>query len=196
LPGAFDASPECGYDPLRTAEEIQRSGEDVLRWLEALATSKEPARLDLHFVREVHRRWFDTTFPADAGRDRTEMVLNRKGTAVQVDAIMPGVQSACDNWEWRRANVAPDDDDAAFIEFAISEANTLTVAIYDVHPFIDGNTRTTWHVRNYALMLDGLRPLVDLRDEETYLAAWWKAMPHDHAELDYVVLQELDVQDR
>lgn len=43
---------------------------------------------------EIHRRWFDTTFPADAGRLRTQMILNRKGTAMEVDAILPAVHGS------------------------------------------------------------------------------------------------------
>lgn len=39
---AFDASVEFDHDPLANAEEIQRSGEYLLRWLEALATSGNP----------------------------------------------------------------------------------------------------------------------------------------------------------
>ena len=109
--------------------------------------------------------------------------------------MLPGIEAACGNWNWRRENTAPEDE-AEFVEFAVAEANTLTVAVYDVHPFIDGNTRTTWHLRNYVLMLDGLRPLVDLQDMETYEDAWWTATPHDHEALDRAVLAELAAQDR
>jgi len=73
----------------------------------------------------------------------------------------------------------------------VAEANTLAVRIYDVHPFIDGNTRATWHLRSYILMLDGLRPLVELDDIERYEHAWWNATDDDHSELDDVVLTEL-----
>ena len=195
MPGAFEVSAEFDHDPLATAEEIQHSGEDVLRWLEALATSETPHPVDIHLVREIHGRWFETTFPADAGRDRTQMVLNRKGTAVEIDAILPAVVSACENWNWRRERLAPDDD-AEFVEFAVAEANVLTVRVYDVHPFIDGNTRTTWHLRNYLLMLNGLLPLIDLSDQERYEEAWWNATADNHDELDDVVLRELAAQDR
>jgi fido (protein-threonine AMPylation protein) len=195
VPGAFEASAEFDHDPLATAEEIQHSGEDVLRWLEALATSETPRPVDLHLVREIHRRWFETTFPTEAGRDRTQMVLNRKGTAVEVDAILPAVVGACENWNWRRERFAPDDD-AELVEFAVAEANALTIRVYDVHPFIDGNTRTTWHLRNYLLMLDGLRPLIDLGDQERYEEAWWNATVDNHDGLDDVVLRELAAQDR
>lgn len=96
--GAFEESPEFDYDALRTAEEIQRSGEETLRWLEEVA-SYEPARpVDLDLVMEIHRRWFESTFPADAGCERRVMVVNRKGTAVAVEAILPGVANACANW--------------------------------------------------------------------------------------------------
>ncbi|MBA3866280.1 MAG: hypothetical protein H0X42_08030 [Solirubrobacterales bacterium] len=94
MPGAFEASAEFDHDPLATAEAIQHSGEDVLRWLEAVATSEAPWGVDLKLVQEIHFRWFETTFPADAGQFRTEMVLNRKSTAVEVEAILPAVQNA------------------------------------------------------------------------------------------------------
>jgi fido (protein-threonine AMPylation protein) len=76
-------------------------------------------------------------------------------------------------------------------EFIVAEANTLAVRIYDVHPFIDGNTRATWHLRNYVFMLDGLRPLVDLASLEGYESAWWNATAEDHSQLDEIVLTEL-----
>ncbi len=186
MPGAFEASPEF---------EIQRSGVDVLHRLAMLASSEEPRAVDLYLVEDIHRRWFETTFPADAGRERTEMVLNRKHTASPVESILPALAQACANWAWRRANEAPVDD-VELVEFIAVEANTLTVAVYDVHPFLDGNTRTTWHLRNYLLMLDGLRPLIDPGDEAAYETAWWTATAQDHDELDRIVLKELRRQDR
>lgn len=190
MAGAFDASSEFDDDPLATAEEIQHSGEQTLRWLEAVAASVDPRPVDLELVKETHFRWFETTFPTDAGRFRTEMVLNRKGTAVEVDAILPAAAGACDNWNWRREHHRPTDE-LELIEFIVAEANTLAVRIYDVHPFLDGNTRATWHLRNYALMLDGLRPLVDLADIDRYEGIWWSATAEDHDELDEIVLAEL-----
>lgn len=190
MPGAFDASAEFDHDPLATAEEIQHSGENVLRWLEAVATSETPWPVDLKLVREIHFRWFETTFPADAGQFRTQMVLNRKSTAVEVEAILPAIQSACENWNWRRQRYKPTND-LGMVEFIIAEANTLAVRVYDVHPFLDGNTRATWHLRNYLLMLDGLRPLVDLADINRYERAWWDSTAVAHDELDHVVLSEL-----
>jgi fido (protein-threonine AMPylation protein) len=194
VPGAFDASAEFDHDPLPTAEEIQHSGQNVLRWLEAVATSEAPWPVDVQLVQEIHFRWFETTFPADAGRFRTEMVLNRKGSAVEVEAILPAVQSACENWTWRRKRFRPLDD-AELIQFIVTEANTLVVRVYDVHPFIDGNTRATWHLRNYLLMLDGLRPLIDLADSASYESAWWGASSEDHALVDGIVLDELAQQE-
>jgi fido (protein-threonine AMPylation protein) len=190
VPGAFEASAEFDHDLLATAEEIQQSGEGVLRWLEAVATSLTPWPVDLKLVREIHFRWFETTFPADAGQFRTQMVLNRKSTAVEVEAILPAVQSACENWNWRRDRYRPTDD-LDLVEFIVAEANTMAVRVYDIHPFIDGNTRTTWHLRNYLLMLDGLRPLVDLADIGRYERAWWSATAESHDELDQVALTEL-----
>jgi fido (protein-threonine AMPylation protein) len=192
MPGAFDVSLEKAFelDELRTAEEIERCGQEVLRWLEGLAASEQFLPVDIHLIREIHFRWFETTFPADAGRERTQVVLNRKGTAAPVEGIIDGVMSACGNWTWRRENIKPSDA-AEEIEFIVAEANSLAVAVYDVHPFVDGNTRATWHLRNYVLMLDGLHPLLDLADEGAYNEAWWKATPLSHDELDRVVLEEL-----
>jgi hypothetical protein len=147
VPGAFDASAEFGHDPLPTAEEIQHSGQNVLRWLEEVATSEAPWAVDVRLVQEIHFRWFETTFPADAGRFRAQMVLNRKGSAVEVEAILPAV------------------------------------------------TRATWHLRNYLLMLDGLRPLLDLANLMAYESAWWNATAEDHARVDAVVLDELALQE-
>ena len=121
------------------------------------------------------------------------MVLNRKSTAVEVEAILPAIKNACDNWNWRRDNCRRGDD-AELMEFIVVEANTLTVRVYDVHPFIDGNTRATWHLRNYLFMLEGLKPLVDLTDFETYEAAWWEAAAEEHGDLDEIVLAELATQ--
>jgi fido (protein-threonine AMPylation protein) len=190
VPGAFEASGEFDHDALATAEEIQHSGENALRWLEEVATSEDPWPIDLRLVQEIHFRWFETTFPADAGQFRTQMVLNRKSTAVEVEAILPAIQNACENWNWRRDRYKPSDD-SNLVEFTVAEANALAVRIYDVHPFIDGNTRATWHLRNYVLMLDGLRPLVEIADIDRYERAWWKATAENHHELDQIVLTEL-----
>jgi hypothetical protein len=196
LPGAFDVSyeEEFDLDPLLTAVEVERCGNDVLLWLETVATSAEPMQVNIHLAKEIHFRWFETTFPADAGRERTEMVLNRKGAAAEVEAILPGMENACGNWTWRRETVSPANE-ADEIEFIVAEANCLAISAYDVHPFLDGNTRATWHLRNYALMLDGLPPLIDLPDEDAYDEAWWNATPHDHRELDRLVLEALDGQE-
>jgi hypothetical protein len=123
------------------------------------------------------------------------MVLNRKGSAVEVEAILPAVQSACENWTWRRERFCPSDDDE-LVGFIVAEANTLAIRVYDVHPFIDGNTRATWHLRNYLLMLDGLRPLIDLAGLATYEGAWWSATSEGHKQLDAVVVTELAQQER
>lgn len=148
MPGAFEASAEFEDDPLATADELQNSAGETPAWLEAVATSTEPWAVDFKLVKEIHFRWFESTFPADAGVFRTQMVLNRKGSAVEVEAV--------------------------------AEANTLTVRVYDVHPFIDGNTRADWHLRNYLLMLDGLPPLDNLVDPDRYMTAWWAATAEEH----------------
>lgn len=45
-------------------------------------------------------------------------------------------------------------------------------------------------------MLNGLRPMIDLSDQERYEEAWWNATADNHDELDDVVLRELAAQDR
>jgi hypothetical protein len=122
--------PEFDYDSLATAEEIGYRGQDVLRWLAALAESDIPRAVDIHLIFDIHRRWFESTFPNDAGHPRTSMVLNRKGTAVEVPAIIPALVNACDNWSYRREHRSHDSDDE-LIELIVDEANTLTVDVYD-----------------------------------------------------------------
>lgn len=193
MAGAFDASAEFEEDLLVTADEIEACGARTLSVLEQVARSNEPWAVDFKLVKEIHFRWFETTFPADAGEFRTQMVLNRKGTAVEVEAILPAIDGACGNWNWRRDHRTPSDD-ADLVQFAVAEANTLTVRVYDVHPFIDGNTRAAWHLRNYLLMLDGLPPLDNLVDHEGYMTAWWAATADDHDDLDQAVLAEINAQ--
>jgi hypothetical protein len=60
------------------------------------------------------------------------MVINRKGTALEVDAVLPAIAEACETWDWRQ-RFSPEDE-AALVRFLVSEANTLTVRIYEVHP--------------------------------------------------------------
>lgn len=196
--GAFHASDEDGFDldPYKTADEIQRCGAETLAWLEQVTADEGPlAVLPISTaVFEIHKRWFATTFPAQAGVQRFSTVVNRKGTAIGFDMIPDAVQAACGDWMWRRENRWPKDV-AEQIEFIVAEANTLTVRIYDIHPFIDGNTRATWHLRNYLLMLDGLHPLTELTDFDAYKEAWWNATPHEHQQLDDIVLTELFLQD-
>jgi fido (protein-threonine AMPylation protein) len=191
--GAFDASAEFEEDPLVTADEIQSCGARTFSVLEQVARSADPWMVDFKLVKEIHFRWFETTFPADAGEFRTQMVLNRKGTAVEVEAILPAIDSACGNWNWRREHRKPTDS-ADLVQFVIAEANTLTVRVYDVHPFIDGNTRAAWHLRNYLLMLDGLPPLDNLVDRGRYMEAWWAATAEDHEALDDAVADEINAQ--
>ena len=122
------------------------------------------------------------------------IVANRKGTAAPVASILPSLVAACGNWAWRTENLWPSDE-LEQIEFAVAEANTLTITVYDIHPFIDGNTRATWHLRNYLLMLAGLPPMIDLVDQARYEESWWSASPTDHEELDRCVLEELRAQE-
>jgi hypothetical protein len=124
-----------------TEEEIRRSGEEALGHAQGGGDLRRSAASHVHLVRYIHRRWFETTFPVEAGHERTVMVVNRKGTAEPVPSIVPSVVTACENWNYRR-QYAPADE-GELVELLVAEANTLAVRIYDVHPFLDGNNRTT-----------------------------------------------------
>jgi hypothetical protein len=52
------------------------------------------------------------------------------------------------------------------------------------------------HLRNFLLMLDGLRPLIDLADEDAYKSSGGAATGHDYTALDAIVLNELSRRDR
>lgn len=73
----------------------------------------------------------------------------------------------------------------------MTQANEATIAIYDAHPFIDGNTRTTWHFRNFLLLVSGYWPLRKPSNWNRYEDVWWTADRFDHRELDLVVVEEL-----
>ena len=75
--------------------------------------------------------------------------------------------------------------------FGVQEANRLVVRVYDIHPFLDGNTRATWSLRNYALLRCGLDSLSELEDPGRYERAWWSAPPASRESLDEAVASEL-----
>ena len=77
----------------------------------------------------------------------------------------------------------------------VSEANEIALHVYNIHPFIDGNTRTTFSLRNYLLQVEGYDRLTVLEDADRYAAAWWRGNPGDHDALDEVVALELLAQD-
>lgn len=176
--------------PEATAEEIQRCGRVELIRLYELARRPGVA-VDRHLLCSIHRGWFSTTFPEQAGIVRSSMVLNRKGTALAPDALESAIDSACGNWTHRFEAAG---GDFGSLERAVSEANEAAIAIYDAHPFIDGNTRTTWHFRNFLLMVPGYSPLLDPIDWRRFEYAWWSATPADHAELDLVTLESLSAE--
>lgn len=140
---------------------------------------------------EVHRRWFRTTFPNVAGYvRRQEEVRNRKATAWPARSVEGGVREACLDWEAATAAHRPESRIEGML-FSVQQANRVAVRVYDIHPFLDGNTRATWSLRNYALLRTGLGALAGLGDRRRYARAWWQAAPDDHAFLDEVVAEEL-----
>lgn len=138
--GKFHASAEFDHDPVRTALEIESRGTETQLWLGERAASPAPALVDIHLVRTIHRRWFESTFEEHAGRERVVMVFNRKGTAVEIEAIVPAVHNACDNWTYRFAAVVEAASGEDQVELLVQEANTLAVHVYDIHPFMGRQT--------------------------------------------------------
>jgi hypothetical protein len=78
------------------------------------------------------------TFPDSDGPEPQE----HRGRGRGNPSCHPGRR---ENWNWRRERYRPTDD-LDLIEFIVAEANTLAVRVYDIHPFLDGNTRATWHL--------------------------------------------------
>jgi fido (protein-threonine AMPylation protein) len=193
MAGAFSASPLFGQDEGRTAAEVRRAGWTCERWIDRAATGLEVEDIGWPLVQDIHRMWFESTFPDDAGRQRSVMVLNRKNTAVAVDAIVGAVESSCGDWRWRQEHLFPADG-VDQIEFAVAEANELVVRIYDIHPFLDGNTRATFSLRNLLLVRAGLYALQEV-DVQPFLDAWWNATPGHHERLDEIVIEALVAQD-
>jgi Fic family protein len=193
MSGAFSASPRFGHDEERTALEIRRAGWRCERWVDRNVTDFELKDIRWPLIQDIHRMWFKSTFPDQAGRQRTVMVTNRKGTAVPVDAIVDGVEAACGDWRWRQENLNPGES-LDQIEFAVSEANELVIRVYDIHPFLDGNTRATFSLRNLLLVRAGLYAIQEV-DVPAFMDAWWAATPGDHERLDDLVLSALIDQD-
>jgi hypothetical protein len=106
MPGAFEAPPKLDHDLIRTADEIQGSGERTLERLIELANSKEPPPIDVTLVGFIHRGWLETTFPVDAVVIRSTMVTNRKGTAAPVRSILPSLIPRDSRWAGYR--IRPD----------------------------------------------------------------------------------------
>lgn len=192
--GAFSASPLFDYSEELTAAEIRRAGWVCERWVDRHAISLENDEIAWPLIQSIHRMWFESTFPKDAGKQRGVMVVNRKGTAVPVGAIIDGVEAACGDWRWRQENLSPEDA-IEQIEFSVAEANELVIRVYNIHPFLDGNTRATFSLRNLLLVRGGLYALQDV-DVEPFLDAWWKAQPGNHERLDELVVEALFEQDR
>jgi Fic family protein len=191
--GAFSASALFGYSEQATVAEIRRAGWICERWVDRNAINLETEEIAWPLIQGIHRMWFGSTFPDDAGKPRGVMVANRKGTAVPVGAIIDGVEAACGDWRWRQENLSPDDA-IEQIEFTVAEANELVIRVYDIHPFLDGNTRATFSLRNLLLVRGGLYALQEV-DVEPFLDAWWKAHPGSHERLDGLIVEALVEQD-
>lgn len=191
--GAFVASPRFGYDERLTQEEILRSGWHAERWVDRHGVSSGPDDVHWGLICHLHSMWFQSTFPGHAGVQRGVIVANRKGTAVAPSAIVEACENSCADWRYRQEHYSPDDP-VEQLEFAVAEANELSVRIYDIHPFIDGNTRTTFSLRNLLLVRAELYGL-ETADHQKLADAWWNARPGDHGRLDELVLESLIEQD-
>jgi fido (protein-threonine AMPylation protein) len=91
--------------------------------------------------------------------------------------------------------LAQEPDPADLLAEAIYAANDLAVRMYDIHPFIDGNTRATFSLRNFALMRTGSQSIIYIPNEAEFETAWMEARPSDHDWLDALTAEALIAQE-
>lgn len=187
---AFDASHEFETDPRLTQvalrDSMARAHEGFMR-----EARSQPVELSVGVVAAVHRAIFSEAFPKHAGRFRSVDVLSRRGEVarwqnvpVLVGQVVTGFGDAVDLATLRTGNPGS-------AGTTVHCANLLAVRLHHIHPFIDGNTRACWTLRNIVLVSGGLPPLTELRDELRHDQAWWAAQPHDCDLLDDAVIEEL-----
>lgn len=141
-------------------------------------------------VQQIHKGWFETTFPGEAGQLRYTVVIASRARVGPVGDLGPAVHRACDDYRYQMAGIGNTSrDELAFQEIEI--VNKLVATIYDVHPFIDGNTRTSFSLRDYALQALGHPSLGDVHTNARYMQAWGGSRPLDHGFLDEVTFEVL-----
>ncbi len=193
--GFFAASVVFGHDRERTRAALQTAGQRAFQSLiNEAATAPEPA--DSILLQRVHRLWFEGAFPDEAGRFRREVVLSRRPRVSAPHAIANDVAAAFVGFEEEWIAVGGDRRVRRIVSkrdlhSVIALANRITVQIHHIHPFLDGNTRACFTLRAYLLVRAGL-PVVTGRGMEARVRrAWDAAHPHDHSELDGVLLDQL-----
>lgn len=193
--GFFAASVMFGHDQRRTHAALQAAGQRAFRLLMAEAASApEPA--DSYLLQRIHRLWFAEAFPTEAGRFRREIVLSRRPRVSEPHAIANDVAAAFVGFEadWcaaggdRRVRPIGTKRD---LRAVLGLANRITVQIHHIHPFLDGNTRACFTLRAYLLVRAGLPAVTGRAMEARGRQAWNAAHPHDHAELDNVLLEQI-----
>lgn len=191
--GAFTASYVYDASPERTAAALELAGQ------RAVPRAYEAARRDdFHlgpgFLTTIHREWFHDAFPAEAGRFRKVEVYSRRPSpapAGEVAAHVAQVFEGADEALRAVTDASRPELTAQDAAQVVHIATLLTVQVHHVHPFIDGNTRACWTLRNAVFVRAGLPPLGRLAKEGRHRSAWDAAMPYDTDQLVAVTLDEL-----
>lgn len=193
--GFFAVSATFGHDRERTHAALQAAGQRAFQELmQEASTAPEPA--DSMLLQRIHRLWFADAFPTEAGRFRREVVLSRRPRVSEPHAIANDVAAAFIGFEedWcaaggdRRVRPISSKRD---LHAVIALANRITVQLHHIHPFLDGNTRACFTLRAYLLVRAGLPAVTGRSMEARGRHAWNAAHPHDHAELDNLLLEQL-----
>lgn len=171
-------------------EEInRREDEGVARAMELVATyleRPEPVALTSALVQQVHSELMGAIYPfagtwrevsLHKGDGPTKWPLPRGGIAPQMDVLERDVFS--------RSPLISDDDNEVF-DF-ISEVMGEILAI---HPFREGNGRTTFIVANLLLMQNDLLPL-DVYDRRADQDRYYSACEHVRIHKNYSPLAKL-----
>lgn len=143
-----------------TAQEVARSFAKVVHDFLAIAEQR-PIRLTPEHLEKMHRGIFRTTFPERAGRFRDDDVTygalwredgvqqRRLMDGLPVEEVRPALNVAFAAYDAELRRCEPE---RRYVGEAIRAAVTLYAEVLRIHPFPDGNTRTTFPLLQVALV--------------------------------------------
>jgi fido (protein-threonine AMPylation protein) len=169
-----------------TAQEVARSFAKVVH--DFLTTAEQrPIRLTPEHLEKMHRGIFRTTFPDRAGRFRDDDVTygalwredgvqqRRLMDGLPVEEVRPALNVAFAAYDAELKRCEPERRHA---DEAIRAAVTLYAEVLRIHPFPDGNTRTTFPLLQVALVSLGSQAIHFAGAElERREALGWAAQP-------------------